>query len=55
MLTHDPGMYPKRLILDEARNSGVVVLPLDVNKSSGQYRVEKVADTYGASGCRWRM
>ena len=47
VLTHDPGMYPKRLILDEARNSGVVVLPLDVNKSSGQYRVEKVADTYG--------
>jgi error-prone DNA polymerase len=47
VLTHDPGMYPKRLILDEARNSGVAVLPLDVNKSTGQYRVEKVGHDYG--------
>ena len=47
VLTHDPGMYPKRLILDEARNSGVTILPLDVNTSTGQYRVEKVADRYG--------
>jgi error-prone DNA polymerase len=47
VLTHDPGMYPKRLILDEARNSEVTVLPLDVNKSTGQYRVEKVGQGYG--------
>jgi len=47
VLTHDPGMYPKRLILDEARNSGVAVLPLDVNLSNGQYRVEKVGAGYG--------
>jgi error-prone DNA polymerase len=47
VLTHDPGMYPKRLILDEARNSGVRVLPLDVNVATGEYRVESMADGYG--------
>ena len=26
VLTHDPGMYPKRLILDDARNFGIRVL-----------------------------
>jgi error-prone DNA polymerase len=40
VLTHDPGMYPKRLILDDARNLGITVLPLDVNSSDGSYRVE---------------
>ena len=34
VLTHDPGMYPKRLILDDARQFGVTVLPLDVNASA---------------------
>jgi error-prone DNA polymerase len=43
VLTHDPGMYPKRLILDDARNLGIAVLPLDVNRSDPTYRVEKVA------------
>ncbi|MBC3763921.1 DNA polymerase III subunit alpha [Quadrisphaera oryzae] len=43
VLTHDPGMYPKRLILDDARTLGVAVLPLDVNASTGEYRVEPVA------------
>src|SRR4051812_5613232 len=42
VLTHDPGMYPKRLILDDARNFGVHVLGLDVNASAGSYRVEQV-------------
>jgi error-prone DNA polymerase len=42
VLTHDPGMYPKRLILDDARNLGIAVLPLDVNRSEASYRVEKV-------------
>ena len=35
-------MYPKRLILDDARNLGIAVLPLDVNRSEASYRVEKV-------------
>jgi error-prone DNA polymerase len=42
VLTHDPGMYPKRLILDDARNFGVRVLGLDVNASTGTYRLERV-------------
>ncbi len=42
VLTHDPGMYPKRLILDDARQLGISVLPLDVNASDEQYRVERV-------------
>ena len=33
VLTHDPGMYPKRLILDDARQFGIAVLALDVNLS----------------------
>jgi error-prone DNA polymerase len=40
VLTHDPGMYPKRLILDEARQLGILLAPLDVNKSDATYRVE---------------
>ncbi len=44
VLTHDPGMYPKRLILDDARQFGITVLPLDVNRSDATYRVERVAD-----------
>ena len=42
VLTHDPGMYPKRLILDDARQFGIAVLSLDVNLSDADYRVEKV-------------
>ena len=45
MLTHDPGMYPKRLILDDARQLGIEVLGLDVNASEAAYVVEKLADT----------
>ncbi len=42
VLTHDPGMYPKRLILDDARNHGIEILGLDVNRSDREYRVELV-------------
>ncbi|MBK5308072.1 MAG: DNA polymerase III subunit alpha [Frankiaceae bacterium] len=42
VLTHDPGMYPKRLILDDARQFGIAVLSLDVNLSDADYRMEKV-------------
>jgi error-prone DNA polymerase len=42
VLTHDPGMYPKRLILDDARQLGIAVLGLDVNTSEETYVVEKV-------------
>src|SRR3978361_1926114 len=42
VLTHDPGMYPKRLILDDARQFGIAVLGLDVNQSDSVYRVERI-------------
>src|SRR4051812_37139090 len=42
VLPHDPGMSPKRLILDDARQFGIAVLSLDVNLSDADYRVEKV-------------
>ncbi len=41
VLTHDPGMYPKRLILDDARQLGVGVLGLDVNASDARLPVER--------------
>ena len=47
VLTHDPGMYPKRLILEEARRCGIAILGLDVNVSDGAYRVEKLEHRLG--------
>lgn len=41
LLTHDPGMYPRRLILEDAREHGIGILPLDVNLSEADYTVEK--------------
>ena len=40
VLTHDPGMYPKRLIVDEVRQMGITIAPLDINASDSTYRVE---------------
>jgi error-prone DNA polymerase len=50
VLTHDPGMYPKRLILDDARNFGIAILPLDVNASDESYRIERVSDGEDTAG-----
>ncbi|MEU0948828.1 DNA polymerase III subunit alpha [Streptomyces canus] len=47
LLTHDPGMYPKRLLLADARRRGVPILPLDVNASDAAYRIELVSDVEG--------
>jgi len=47
VLTHDPGMYPKRLIVDDARACGVPILGLDVNASQATYVVESVDDAFG--------
>jgi error-prone DNA polymerase len=47
VLTHDPGMYPKRLLLADARRRGVPVLPLDVNRSGAAYRIELVFGKWG--------
>ena len=55
VLTHDPGMYPKRLILDDARVHGVTVLGLDINASGDTYRVERLedADAPALAGPSW--
>ena len=50
VLTHDPGMYPKRLILDDARNFGVPILGLDINRSQAEFVVEP--DATGVQGIR---
>ncbi|MFI7145654.1 DNA polymerase III subunit alpha [Nonomuraea sp. NPDC050022] len=42
VLTHEPGMYPQRVIIDEARQCGVEILPLDVNRSGKDWRVERL-------------
>ncbi|WP_432973894.1 DNA polymerase III subunit alpha [Dactylosporangium sp. CA-233914] len=66
ILTHDPGMYPKRLLLADARRHGITILPLDINRSGADYRVEPLdphhpdqgyglrlalADLYGIHAC----
>ncbi|MGH2724187.1 MAG: DNA polymerase III subunit alpha [Actinomycetota bacterium] len=50
VLTHEPGMYPRRLILEDAREHGVAILPLDVNHSATAYTVEPVASHVGGGG-----
>jgi error-prone DNA polymerase len=47
VLTHEPGMYPRRLILEDARECGVPILPLDVNRSERAYTVEAVDGGHG--------
>ena len=50
ILTHDPGMYPRRLLLDDARRAGVPILPLDIHRSEPEYVTEETPD--GALGIR---
>ncbi|MGW7433874.1 DNA polymerase III subunit alpha [Streptomyces sp. NPDC054861] len=52
LLTHDPGMYPKRLLLADARRRGVPVLPLDVNASAVGHRIELVSESPKVWGLR---
>lgn len=47
VLTHDPGMYPRRLIVEDAREHGIPILPLDVNFSEPDYVAEPAGDSYG--------
>jgi error-prone DNA polymerase len=51
ILTHDPGMYPRRALLDDARRHGIPILPLDVNESEPEYTAEATSregdDAYG--------
>ncbi|RPE45071.1 DNA polymerase III alpha subunit [Streptomyces sp. Ag109_O5-1] len=52
LLTHDPGMYPKRLLLADARRRGVPILPLDVNRSAVAHRIELVSESPSVWGLR---
>ncbi|MEU2872813.1 DNA polymerase III subunit alpha [Streptomyces olivoreticuli] len=52
LLTHDPGMYPQRLILADARRRGVAILPLDVQHSGIDYRTEALPGPDNGSGSR---
>jgi error-prone DNA polymerase len=47
VLTHDPGMYPKRVMVADARLLGTPVLPVDVNASAGDWRVDRASGTDG--------
>ena len=47
LLTHDPGMYPRRTILDDARRHDIPILALDVNRSEPEYVVEEVEGRWG--------
>lgn len=47
LFEHDPGMYPRRLLIAEARRLGVPLLPLDVNRSGLRFKVEPVPGAQG--------
>ncbi|MDH6216770.1 DNA polymerase III subunit alpha [Streptomyces pseudovenezuelae] len=40
LLEHDPGMWPKRVLVSDARRRGVQVLPVDINRSRAKHTVE---------------
>ncbi|MEN8651677.1 DNA polymerase III subunit alpha [Streptomyces sp. 21So2-11] len=50
LLEHDPGMWPARVIVSDARRHGVPILPVDINHSRPEYQIEKSPD--GAWGVR---
>ncbi|MFD7555800.1 DNA polymerase III subunit alpha [Streptomyces sp. NPDC059835] len=41
LLEHDPGMWPRRVLVADARRHGVPVLPVDVNRSRPAHQVEQ--------------
>ncbi len=48
LLEHDPGMWPKRIIVADARRHGVPVLGVDINHSRPHHSIEQTADgTWG--------
>ncbi|HZE30695.1 MAG TPA: DNA polymerase III subunit alpha, partial [Actinoallomurus sp.] len=55
VLTHDAGMYPRRVILADARRRGIAILPLDINRSGATYRIEPIDARNAGSGYGLRM
>ncbi|MEW2115704.1 DNA polymerase III subunit alpha [Streptomyces sp. NPDC005474] len=41
LLEHDPGMWPKRVLVSDARRRGVPILSVDINHSRVKHTVEK--------------
>lgn len=55
LLTHDPGMYPRRLIVADARQFGIPILPIDVNRSDTVYRAEPLGGAEAPIRCGVRL
>lgn len=53
VLEHDPGMYPQRLMVAEARRLGIEILPVDVNRSTTKMHLEWVPEIPKISAGRW--
>ncbi|WP_066944506.1 DNA polymerase III subunit alpha [Streptomyces lushanensis] len=51
LLEHDPGMWPKRVIVADARRRGVPVLPVDVNRSTAKHTVERTGGEQAGGEC----
>lgn len=47
LLEHDPGMWPLRVIVADARRHNVPVLPVDINASKPTYTVEETPEGWG--------
>ncbi|MER7810300.1 DNA polymerase III subunit alpha [Streptomyces sp900116325] len=47
LLEHDPGMWPLRVIVADARRHNVPVLPVDINRSRPAYTVEETDAGWG--------
>lgn len=50
LLEHDPGMWAPRVLVQDAKQLGVPVLPVDVNASDTAYRVVETEQGWGC-GC----
>src|SRR5699024_10272737 len=53
VLQHDPGMYPQRLMVAEARRMGIEILPVDINASTTDMRLEWISKTPDTPQGQW--
>jgi len=52
VLNNEPGLYPPRVILNEAKRFGIRILPPDINKSFGEFSLEENTIRVGLSQVR---
>ncbi|MFC0581112.1 DNA polymerase III subunit alpha [Micrococcoides hystricis] len=43
LFEHDPGMYPRRLLIAEAKRMGIRILPIDINASTAHFHLEELS------------